>query len=88
VCFICGKPPTKLRLAVDHDHKTGLARGLLCWACNRAIGAFRDNADSLQRAVDYLTSPPAVSAIGREAFGVKGSIKKRRRKKRRKGDSN
>ena len=34
VCAICGKPPKGLKLAVDHDHKTGRIRGLLCAYCN------------------------------------------------------
>jgi len=41
-CAICGKPQTsiKRRLAVDHDHKTGKVRGLLCFRCNTALGAY------------------------------------------------
>ena len=37
VCDICKKPPQKYRLAVDHDHKTGAVRGLLCVHCNRSL---------------------------------------------------
>lgn len=37
-CGICGAPPKPhKRLDRDHDHKTGLPRGLLCWACNRQL---------------------------------------------------
>jgi hypothetical protein len=55
VCAICEKPCfTGKRLAVDHDHGTGLVRGLLCAHCNRAIGLFRDDPQMLRRAVDYL----------------------------------
>ena len=34
VCAICGNPENNRRLAVDHDHKTGKVRGLLCTRCN------------------------------------------------------
>lgn len=37
VCAICGHPSKKRRLAVDHNHKTQVIRGLLCWTCNRTI---------------------------------------------------
>jgi Recombination endonuclease VII len=41
-------------LAVDHDHKTGAVRGLLCNDCNRAIGQLKDNSELLRKAADYL----------------------------------
>lgn len=60
VCKICLKPETsvyksgKVRsLAVDHDHKTGEIRGLLCWKCNTRIGYFEKN-DLLNALVAYL----------------------------------
>lgn len=60
VCAICGNPETgktygKVRqLSVDHDHKTGKIRGLLCNCCNRAIGLLRDDMNLLLRATSYL----------------------------------
>lgn len=58
VCAICkGKnPPGRRarRLGVDHDHKTGEARGLLCDACNQVLGLMNDDATTLRRAADYL----------------------------------
>lgn len=42
------------RLHVDHCHKTGAVRGILCSACNLGLGKFRDDPELLQRAVDYL----------------------------------
>jgi hypothetical protein len=48
--LIDGKKP----LAVDHDHNTGNYRGLLCRRCNKAIGAFGDSIELLEKAVEYL----------------------------------
>jgi len=59
VCYICGGKSGKKRLAVDHDHKTGETRGLLCKRCNRMLGYYRDNADTFQRAAIYLRSYPS-----------------------------
>ena len=38
VCLGCGKPPSKRKLDVDHNHTTGKVRGLLCHHCNKAQG--------------------------------------------------
>jgi hypothetical protein len=42
VCAICGEPPRKIRLHVDHDHKTGKVRGLLCFFCNSRLAHIED----------------------------------------------
>ena len=64
-CAICGrKCPTGKRLAVDHDHATGLYRGLLCSNCNTALGLFQDRPDLLRRAAEYL------EAGGSPAFDI------------------
>lgn len=55
LCAICHRlPSAKRRLAVDHDHATGKVRGLLCYRCNTALGAFADDARTLHRAAEYL----------------------------------
>jgi len=51
-CVICGD--TTKPLVVDHDHKTGQIRGLLCNHCNRGIGHFRDDPNLLEFARMYL----------------------------------
>lgn len=60
VCAICANPETATRngkvkaLAVDHDHKTGNVRGLLCSDCNTGIGKLKDDRNVLLSAVKYL----------------------------------
>ena len=44
-------------VAVDHCHKTGDVRGLLCSTCNKGLGHFRDNVTLLESAITYLKSP-------------------------------
>jgi len=56
-CAICGKeiPSTwKMGVHIDHDHKTGKVRGLLCRACNHGLGNFNDNGNTLLSAWEYL----------------------------------
>jgi hypothetical protein len=51
-CFICRQEKP---VDIDHCHKTGLTRGLLCRSCNVGLGFFRDNVESLRNAVVYLS---------------------------------
>lgn len=65
VCWICQTHPRTRRLAVDHNHKTGEVRGLLCKRCNRdLLGRAHDDPTILRRAADYLEHPPAPIALG------------------------
>jgi dihydroorotase-like cyclic amidohydrolase len=41
-------------LAVDHDHKTGKVRALLCRNCNTGLGNFQDSPELLKTAIQYL----------------------------------
>jgi hypothetical protein len=59
VCAICSKSPGKRALGVDHDHQTGLVRGLLCVGCNINLGHFEFNHDAMTA---YLRSPPAATS--------------------------
>lgn len=59
LCAICHKPYEKV-LHVDHCHKTGLRRGLLCSHCNRGIGCFFDDTEIMKKAIDYLINPPGI----------------------------
>lgn len=51
-CRICGIYQDLLN--IDHCHSTNKVRGLLCFACNTALGAFKDNSGILGRAILYL----------------------------------
>ena len=61
-CAICKLPEIMINprtkelknLAVDHCHKTGKVRGLLCVRCNHGIGNFKDNEIFLEEALKYL----------------------------------
>lgn len=62
------------RLAVDHDHKTGEVRGLLCGPHNQLIGYNRDNPDAFRCLADYLENPPARAVLDRSLdVGVSSS---------------
>ena len=41
-------------LFVDHEHSTGVVRGLLCTNCNTMLGHAKDNPDTLRAGIDYL----------------------------------
>ena len=51
-CAICGDETI---LCVDHDHKTGEVRGLLCHPCNLALGKLKDSIPNLKNAIRYLS---------------------------------
>lgn len=53
-CDICVKPITEQVLVIDHDHRTGKVRGLLCNGCNVLLGAAYDNVQTLRKAIEYL----------------------------------
>lgn len=64
-CAICKiKEPGKGEyFAVDHDHKNGRVRALLCVHCNVGLGHFKDNPELLMSAIQYLTNHREVSIL-------------------------
>lgn len=54
VCVICKQPQLHKRLAVDHNHKTGKVRGLLCFSCNSIVGHLEKNPGLIINFIRYL----------------------------------
>lgn len=83
-CGICGRPPKDgKRHAVDHDHKTGFVRGLLCFMCNKRVLGAR-TAEVLVKTAAYVTDPPARRVIGDRVAAGRPPKKRRRKSARRK----
>lgn len=69
-CGICGCWLTEGLLVVDHDHDTGVVRGLLCRWCNLAIGFLKDDAELVERAVSYLNQTSHSDSDEVHEFGL------------------
>ncbi len=54
LCALCGNPPKRKRLALDHCHRTGRVRAFLCHPCNGALGLLKDDPSLCERAAAYL----------------------------------
>lgn len=54
-CAICGTSLSS-KTHIDHNHKTGVVRGLLCSSCNTSLGGFKDSIEVLSKAIEYLKS--------------------------------
>ena len=61
-CYICQQLPRVKRLAIDHDHRTGQVRGLLCandeWGCNRTLARVLNNVGMAERLLAYVQKAP------------------------------
>ena len=67
-CWVCG---SFARLCVDHDHATGLIRGILCDPCNVALGRVQDDPNRLHALAWYLEGHANSSPI---RSGMMGSL--------------
>lgn len=62
LCAVCRRPESQIvpksgkprRLQVDHDHRTGRPRGMVCQFCNMVLGHVDDSTEHLQRFIAYL----------------------------------
>lgn len=64
-CAICLQKANR-PLDVDHCHKTGVVRGLLCTNCNRMLGHAHDSTQKLLAAVKYLEKSTIVPQVAAE----------------------
>jgi hypothetical protein len=81
-CALCGVPEASLppiktkwrteyprHLHLDHCHSTNRVRALLCPACNKGLGSFRDNVAVIRRAANYLEAHAGIEFIGYDFDG-------------------
>jgi hypothetical protein len=61
-CPICGRKMKKVN--VDHDHKTGLVRGLVCGSCNKRVLTVINKPEQAERLLKYLLTNPATVLTG------------------------
>ena len=71
-CEICG---SLISLCLDHNHKTGKFRGILCLNCNLSLGKFGDNLEGIERVVSYLKKQVILYNSKGERYD-KGMVKK------------
>lgn len=70
-CAICQVQPTKKRLAVDHNHKTGEVRGLLCSRCNgNLLPILEHHPERAAAAFLYLADPPARKVLNESTLDL------------------
>lgn len=79
-CPVCLKQLYGISNPVDHDHKTGVIRGILCPFCNRRRVAQHNDWELVQRMADYLKTNPARRVIGWRTVPKKKPKKRKPRK--------
>lgn len=53
-CAVCGRELSGHLKHLDHDHRTGRIRGVLCQSCNQAMGLFGEDGQTILKAMEYL----------------------------------
>jgi hypothetical protein len=61
-CEACGSDNDGKALHIDHDHTTGVVRGVLCRPCNHAIGLLLDDPARLRAAANYIETHQGATA--------------------------
>lgn len=54
VCAICTDSYEEPNLHVDHNHKTGKVRGLLCFKCNTTLGKLKEDLNIINNMINYI----------------------------------
>lgn len=87
-CAICKDKIKKSRgdagkkASVDHCHKTGLIRGLICsYPCNYILGQLHDKSALFRACAEYLDNPPATRVFGSARFTLPGKLGTKKRAK-------
>ncbi len=80
LCAICGNPLPDTCTLTDHDHKSGLIRGLLCFRCNKSLGE-DITIPFLLKLLEYLQNPPATQALGHSHYGLPGRVGTKKQRK-------
>lgn len=75
MCAICFGKSIRA-LAVDHHHKTGQVRGLLCGSCNAALGLAKESSDILLRCIEYLEKHKRIFEEKRMALSRERKLKR------------
>lgn len=78
VCAICKKEESqyrggeKIKLALDHCHRTGMLRGILCSSCNNVLARAKDDSEVLRKAAEYLDHYAKDGMNGRDTNSREG----------------
>ena len=62
-CGMCKDPIDLITLQIDHCHKTGKIRELLCVYCNSGLGYFKDCIERMKNGIDYLIRHKGINNV-------------------------
>jgi len=75
-CAICRRStPTQKGWQIDHCHTSGVVRGILCSNCNMGLGQFKDDADTLVAAAEYVAGWELTTSGTAEAMSYVDDIR-------------